>query len=278
MISWRNGKDLRERWEDCGSAKTEQKSSLASLMSKLPPRTRLEDKPVMLSGRPGSSKDGLGGNRKVAFGCFLHFQGWQSKLSVVHLTRVRICAAKETDLVMVTLCGKKHTLNCTKYRFYHLMKGADRHGCLTPHSEDHCDEDYGNRLAHLILRIMMMFHWTKKLPPHRYVIYVVHHKKCSSGADGDDQKSWWRSIWRKTHLKLPSMIKTILKSTINTGHSGCCGKVSTKKKEKILILPEMVNHIKLLNNIKLKNNIKMVNNIRLNQQYKFYIYWTYTFK
>ena len=89
---------------------------------------------------------------------------------------------------------KKHTLNCTKYRFYHLMKGADRDGCLTPHSEDHCDEDYGNRLAHLILRIMMMFHWTKKLPPHRYVIYVVHHKKCSSGADGDDQKSWWRSI------------------------------------------------------------------------------------
>ena len=58
--------------------------------------------------------------------------------------------------MMVTLCGKKHTLNCTKYRFYHLMKGADRHGCLTPHSEDHCDEDYGNRLAHLILRIMMM--------------------------------------------------------------------------------------------------------------------------
>ena len=104
------------------------------------------------------------------------------------------CQREETDLVMVTLCGKKHTLNCTKYRFYHLMKGADRHGCLTPHSEDHCDEDYGNRLAHLILRIMMMFHWTKKLPPHRYVIYVVHHKKCSSGADGDDQKSWWRSI------------------------------------------------------------------------------------
>ena len=150
------GKDLRVRQGDCGSAKTEQKSSLASLTSKLPPRTRLEDKPVMLSGRPGTSKDGLGGNRKVAFGCFLHFQGWQSKLSVVHLTRVRICAAKETDLVMVTLCGKKHTLNCTKYRFYHLMKGADRHGCLTPHSEDHCDEDYGNRLAHLILRIMMM--------------------------------------------------------------------------------------------------------------------------
>ena len=22
------------------------------------------------------------------------------------------------------------------------MKGADRDGCLTPHSEDHCDEDY----------------------------------------------------------------------------------------------------------------------------------------
>ena len=35
------------------------------------------------------------------------------------------------------------------------MKGADRDGCLTPHSEDHCDEDYGNRLALLILRIMM---------------------------------------------------------------------------------------------------------------------------
>ena len=113
MISWRNGKDLRERWEDCGSAKTEQKSSLASLTSRLPPRTRLEDKPVMLSGRPGSSKDGLGGNRKVAFGCFLHFQGWQSKLSVVHLTRVQICAAKETDLVMVIVCGKKNTLTCT---------------------------------------------------------------------------------------------------------------------------------------------------------------------
>ena len=47
-----------------------------------------------------------------------------------------------------------------------------------------------------------------------------------------------------------------LKITINTGHSGYCGKVSTKKKKKILILPEMVNHIKLLNNIELKKQYK----------------------
>ena len=110
----------------------------------------------------GDFKGWLGRQQGSCFWMFSAFSGLAIQaFSRSSNPRSNLCCQRgETDLVMVTLCGKKHTLNCTKYRFYHLMKGADRHGCLTPHSEDHCDEDYGNRLAHLILRIMMMFHWT----------------------------------------------------------------------------------------------------------------------
>ena len=103
------GKYLRGQGGDCGSAETELRDSLECLMMgklALKTKTWLEDN--LMSGR-GALKVvvGLEDSRRVVVGGFLHFQGWQSKLSVVYQAQAQIGAAATSLNDCDSICGVK---------------------------------------------------------------------------------------------------------------------------------------------------------------------------
>ena len=61
---------------------------------------------------------------------------------------------KTKSKAIFTIVIKLMATNMSDILCYHVTIGAVRDCCLTNYSEDHCHEDYGNGLAHLV-RVMM---------------------------------------------------------------------------------------------------------------------------
>ena len=70
-------------------------------------KTCLEDNLTSSRGASLTVVVGLEDSRKVAVGGFLHFQGWQSKLSVVYQAQAQIGAAATSLNDCDPICGVK---------------------------------------------------------------------------------------------------------------------------------------------------------------------------